>query len=158
MGSVDKSDMMISFNESTRKTRKWYRKLFFHIVDICVLNAYNMFKIHNNSKVSLVEFRINLIRQLFETHHSSEERVPVERPLGPNASAKHPLRLTARHFPRPTQTPAGQKRKVQRKCYVCANTALKPKKRKDSTFECVECNVGLCISPCFEDFHTKAKF
>ncbi|KAG8254870.1 hypothetical protein J6590_106541, partial [Homalodisca vitripennis] len=76
-----------------------------------------MFKLHNNSKISLLEFRINLIRQLLETHHSSEERVAVQRPLGPNAGAKHPLRLTARHFPRPTPTPTGQKRKVQRKCF-----------------------------------------
>lgn len=157
MGAVDKSDMMISFNESARKTRKWYRKLFFHIVDICVLNSYNMFKLHKNSKISLLDFRINLIRQLFESHHSAE-RVTVQRPLGPNAGDKHPLRLIARHFPRPTPTPAGQTRKVQRKCYVCANTTLKTKKRKDSTFECVDCNVGLCIFPCFEDFHTKKKF
>uniref|UniRef100_A0A1B6FUV6 PiggyBac transposable element-derived protein 4 C-terminal zinc-finger domain-containing protein n=1 Tax=Cuerna arida TaxID=1464854 RepID=A0A1B6FUV6_9HEMI len=71
---------------------------------------------------------------------------------------KHPLRLTARHFARPTPTPEGQTRKLQRKCYVCANTKLQPKRRKDTTFECTECNVGLCVYPCFETFHTKKTF
>lgn len=84
--NINKSDTMISFNESTRKTRKWYMKLFFHTIDICVLNSYNIFKLHNNSKISLLGFRINLIRQILETHHLSEERVAVQRPLGPNAS------------------------------------------------------------------------
>ncbi|XP_042871046.1 piggyBac transposable element-derived protein 4-like [Penaeus japonicus] len=40
MRLVDKSDMMISFNECLRKTRKWYKKYFFHLMDLCVLNAY----------------------------------------------------------------------------------------------------------------------
>jgi len=35
MGAVDKTDMQISLTECTRKTRKWYQKLFF-IFWICV--------------------------------------------------------------------------------------------------------------------------
>lgn len=39
MGSVYRTDMMISSIDCMRKTVKWYKKLFFHTVDICVLNA-----------------------------------------------------------------------------------------------------------------------
>lgn len=158
MGPVDRSDMMISFNDSTRKMTKWYRKLFLHIMDIIVLNSFTLYMKHHNKKIHLHDFRLELIRQLFECHFRERETA-VARPLAMTLTGdKHPLRLTARHFPRPTPTPEGQRRKLQRKCFVCANTKTKPKKRKDTTFECSECNVGLCIFPCFENFHTKKLF
>lgn len=44
MQITDKSDMMIGSVESVRKTIKWYKKLFFHLVDVCTLNAYPYYK------------------------------------------------------------------------------------------------------------------
>ncbi|KAJ8928450.1 hypothetical protein NQ314_018992 [Rhamnusium bicolor] len=38
MGAVDRSDMLLSSIESVRKIKKWYRKLCFHLLDLCVLN------------------------------------------------------------------------------------------------------------------------
>lgn len=35
MGSIDKCDMLLSSVEFVRKTTKWYKKLFFHLVDLC---------------------------------------------------------------------------------------------------------------------------
>ena len=35
MGAVDKTDIQISLAECTRKTRKWYKKLFLHLLDLC---------------------------------------------------------------------------------------------------------------------------
>ena len=40
MRLVDKSDAMISAIECARKTMKWYKKLFFHLLDIIVLNSH----------------------------------------------------------------------------------------------------------------------
>lgn len=40
MGAADKADMVINTMNSTRKSLKSYRKFFFHLVDICVWNAY----------------------------------------------------------------------------------------------------------------------
>uniref|UniRef100_A0A1B6MM41 PiggyBac transposable element-derived protein 4 C-terminal zinc-finger domain-containing protein n=1 Tax=Graphocephala atropunctata TaxID=36148 RepID=A0A1B6MM41_9HEMI len=117
-----------------------------------------MFNVHHDKKHHIHEFRIGLIRQIFELHYRERETT-VARPTAMTLGGdKHPLRLTARHFARPTPTPEGQTRKLQRKCFVCANTKLQPKKRKDTTFECPECKVGLCVYPCFETFHTKKIF
>ena len=44
IGAIDKADMVISTVNSTRKTLKWYRKFFFHLLDICVWNAYCLYK------------------------------------------------------------------------------------------------------------------
>ena len=41
MRLVDKADMMVSFVDCARKTVTWHNKLFFHLVDIALLNAYN---------------------------------------------------------------------------------------------------------------------
>lgn len=39
MGFVDKSNMQMSFNNSARKSIKWYNKFFYHLLDISVLNS-----------------------------------------------------------------------------------------------------------------------
>ncbi len=44
MRLVDKSDMMITTIDTNRRTVKWYKKIFFHLQDISIYNAYIMFK------------------------------------------------------------------------------------------------------------------
>jgi len=44
MGGVDLSDQMNSYNSCLRKTTKWYRKLFFHLFNLCLINAYLLYK------------------------------------------------------------------------------------------------------------------
>ncbi|KAH9632025.1 hypothetical protein HF086_007414 [Spodoptera exigua] len=41
MGSVDTADMTLSSVQCIRKSLKWYKKLFFHIVDMHLLNSFN---------------------------------------------------------------------------------------------------------------------
>lgn len=40
MGAVDKADMISGFHECARKTTKWYKKVFFHLLDTAVLNSH----------------------------------------------------------------------------------------------------------------------
>ncbi|RXM32260.1 PiggyBac transposable element-derived protein 4 [Acipenser ruthenus] len=49
MGSVDKSDMQISFVDCARY-KKWYKKLFFHLFDMAVLNAFILHKTASKKK------------------------------------------------------------------------------------------------------------
>ena len=68
MGAVDRSDMMISSIDSTRKSIKWYKKLFFHTIDISLLNAHAMYLTQNSAKVPLATFQLAVIRQLLERY------------------------------------------------------------------------------------------
>uniref|UniRef100_A0A1B6GS29 PiggyBac transposable element-derived protein domain-containing protein n=1 Tax=Cuerna arida TaxID=1464854 RepID=A0A1B6GS29_9HEMI len=156
MGAVDKADMIMSFNDSSRKTTKWYRKLFFHLLDVTVLNAHYMHKIAcvSNQKQSFSEFRLNLIRQILEAH-SVPRTKKIQHPL---VGDKNPTRLVERHFPTPLPFSGERKRKIQRQCFVCSNTKIRPKQRKDTSYECKDCKVALCIHPCFAEYHTKKKF
>ena len=48
MRLIDKADMQIGNVECLRKSVKWYKKLFFHLIDISVLNAYNFYLPNEN--------------------------------------------------------------------------------------------------------------
>ena len=41
-----------------------------------------------------------------------------------------------------------------RRCAVCSVNKI----RKDIRYYCKDCDVGLCVVPCFEYFHTKTDF
>lgn len=153
MGAVDKTDMQISFNESARKSLKWYKKFFFHLLDISVLNSYILYQMVTGKKPQLGKFRLEVIRQLLEEHHTPRTQSKGGRPsLGEN-----PLRLTERHFCT-FIPPTANKQHPQRQCYVCMHTCRRPKKRKDTRYCCMSCDLGLCFPQCFEDFHTINKF
>ena len=100
MGAVDKTDMQISLTECTRKTRKWYRKLFFHLIDMCLYNAFVLYKVNNsNKKVQFIEFRTNVAEQLLELHRPLRIRNTGGRPSIAIPSDTNPLRLVGKLVP-----------------------------------------------------------
>ena len=57
MGAVDKADMVISTMNSTRESSKWYREFFFHLMDICVWNAYCLYKHKMKQPIFMARFQ-----------------------------------------------------------------------------------------------------
>ncbi|CAH2008632.1 unnamed protein product [Acanthoscelides obtectus] len=145
MGAVDRSDMMISSIDCTRKSIKWYAKVFFHSVDVTLLNSHAMFSTQHPEKVPFAKFHLEVIRQ-----YSSTEAKPLHFDQG-NA------RLTERHFPELVPRKEGKK-SATRRCKVCSQTKAGIKKRKESSYMCRECDVGLCVVPCFRIYHQVADF
>lgn len=64
MGIVDKTDMVLSSIESTRKSYKWYKKFFFHLLGIGVWNAYVLFKYISGKELHFATFHLELIKQI----------------------------------------------------------------------------------------------
>ncbi|KAL6417911.1 hypothetical protein ACFW04_014253 [Cataglyphis niger] len=141
MGIVDKVDMVISSVDSTRKTLKWYRKFFFHLIDICVWNAYCLYKHKRNATISMANYQLQLIKQICDKYHKDY----INRQVRKN---DYPMRLTERHFP---SLFVSKRKNRSRRCVVCS----KNDKRSESRYECKECNVGLCINQCFKIYHTQ---
>ncbi|UYV79603.1 hypothetical protein LAZ67_17003232 [Cordylochernes scorpioides] len=150
MGTVDQTDMLLSSIGCLRKSLKWYKKLFFHFIDTSLLNAYSLYLVNTGKRPSLAEFHINLIGQIIEKYH--EARVQVHRGR-PSTSEDIPLRLIERHFPS-LVPPTEKKKNPTRYCHVCGAN----KKRKESRYMCKDCDVALCVVPCFETFHTIKNF
>ncbi|CAF1392251.1 unnamed protein product [Didymodactylos carnosus] len=151
MGAIDLVDMQSSFTECIRKTIKWYKKLFFHIVDMASINAFHLYKTKNSKNIQLRDFRLQLIKNIL-SKYGIQKRISIGRP-----TIDLPLRLSARHFPSlvpPTTSNAA----AQRKCYVCSHTKKDEKSAKYTRYQCEECDVGLCVIDCFKAYHTLKHF
>ena len=79
MGYVDKGDRMANSYSTSRCTFKWTKKLFFHLLDLTILNSYILHSSCGGKKISHRDFRFTLVRNML-AHAGPERRVP--RPLG----------------------------------------------------------------------------
>ena len=156
MGGVDRADQnMVYYNTVRKRMRVYYKKIFRHIIDQCVFNAFTIQKKRNGRFSNLLDFRLQLVEALLEKYYNPEEMKPTS---GRKSVVEDPIRLTARHFP--SYIPATAcKKEPSRKCVVCCSQVVGGKKiRKESRYWCVDCKVGLCAAPCFEVYYTKKNF
>ncbi|CAF4700965.1 unnamed protein product [Rotaria sp. Silwood2] len=148
---IDKADTQISLVECLRKTVKWYRKLFFHMLDLSVFNSYVHNKVNTVKKRKCVDYRLQLIHEVLQTY--TVAKPTIGRPTLTDLST----RLTDRQFP--SLVPETTNRQTrQRKCVVCAHTSRIPRKRTDSRYMCKDCDVALCVVGCFQKFHNLLHF
>jgi hypothetical protein len=124
-----------------------------HILDIALLNAHALYLMQTEKGMPLPDFQMSVIRGLLEKH--KERRISSRG--GRCSSGEIPQRLTDRHFPDHVPSTASRKN-AMRKCHVCTSSTTNPMKRKESRYMCSECDVGLCVVPCFKQFHTQKKF
>ena len=132
MGGVDDIDRQLSSAEPVRKSMKWYRKLFFHLVDLSLCNAHKLYKMQTTDPLSYPDFRLEVVRGLLKLDLIDCEQT---------CQTGH-LRFTGRHYP---------KKAEQNQCHFCVMTKI----RRRSSYVCNICQVALCIDPCFEIYHTK---
>jgi len=66
MSGVDRKDHMLSYYPCEWKTFRWYKKVFIHITQQLLLNAYFLY-CKNERKISFYEFRLAIIRALLQT-------------------------------------------------------------------------------------------
>ena len=146
MGGVDLSDnLMVHFSTARNRLKKYYKKVFRHMLDMTLLNSYITYKALGG-KVTRREFILTLAEKLI-SKYSSE--IPATKRRPSQLSVK-PLRLTERHFPEYCP-PTEKKEKPLRVCAQCRKNKI----RKESSYWCKDCKVGLCVAPCFRDWHTK---
>ncbi|CAF1671042.1 unnamed protein product, partial [Adineta ricciae] len=110
MGAIDLVDMQSSFTECIRKMLKWYKKFFFHIVDMASINAFYLYKTQNLKNLQLKEFRLQLIKNIGSKYGDQKQLSLGRLPTDPQ------LRLSARHFPSLVVSTAS-KVAAQRRCY-----------------------------------------
>lgn len=151
MGFVDKADMLKSIYEIDRKSKKWWHRIFFHFLDVSLVNAYILFSLDNDENVkrlSLKEFRLHvalgLTNYLKQTTRGKKKRTN-------KTSTFKPIVTPERRFSIQPHMPiiGGSRR-----CALCS-TKAEPHR---SIWKCEICDVGLCIQAeknCFREFHQK---
>ena len=162
MGGVDTSDQLSKYYSFTRKTLKWWVKLFFHILNIAATNAYILYRKNYGGirrALNQEDFRRELSRSLIESHtYAKPQR--GRRPL-----VDVPARLTQRHFPSHIPAKPGMKcNRPRRKCVVCNVNSGKRRRqgerslRTETSFWCRVCEKALCVVDCFERYHTQLHY
>ena len=67
MGGVDVSDQMLQYYSVFRKSNKYWRKLFFHLLNMIITNSYVLFKKYGDSpNTDHYHFRLALVYKLLE--------------------------------------------------------------------------------------------
>ena len=155
MGGVDLMDSHLGRLKIVLKSRKWYIRIFYHLLDICMVNAWLLFK-RANPAIPMTQkaFRLEVAQVLTnlanKKRKSSRPDIPMPSPRGQNE--QHPsndLRYDGMdHLP----VIDGRSR--------CKNGTCTEDKivNNRSIFKCKKCNVQLCLNEkrnCCVDYHIK---
>ncbi|KAJ8894000.1 hypothetical protein PR048_006608 [Dryococelus australis] len=144
MRGVDVGDQILSKCHVMRRYSKAYKKIFFYVVDMMLLNSYVLYKkLHGKDRTFHV-FKQKLSEELLESYF--KEDVVKRRSATPGDL---PSRLSGRHFPEKLAPSAAKGANFAKRCVVC----LEKKQRRESTWKCDSCNVALCIEH-FKPYHT----
>lgn len=137
MGGVDLFDSRRKTYSSSRKSKKWWLRIYYFLLDTAATNAYVLYKETPHTKaLTQKEFTVVLVEYLlgsFSVRKRSSAQLP------PPAS-----RLRERHFP--------DKISKSQQYRVC-------KERRRTMFCCKDCYpsnpIPLCPTDCFRTYHTK---
>jgi hypothetical protein len=140
MNGVDRADQLRSSYNICRKSLKWWKYLFWFMVDVCICNAFILMRESPNHQIrtktgrirerTQLEFRTKLTHQLLAGY------------WGKRKSKSVGDLQTEGLFHWPTDMDK------KRTCKWCS----KKKIRREPKTGCEQCQVNLCV-PCFKPFH-----
>ena len=96
MGYVDISDHMANSYSMCQRTFKWTMKLFFHLLNLTVLNSWILLS-SCGAKCTHIDFRLLLVRNLIGEAGRSHYRPTPSLAGRPSAAAANVMRLDSRH-------------------------------------------------------------
>lgn len=143
--------LLVTNHSSPIKRGKLYcKKIFFHIVEMALWNSFILYR-KSGGKDSALNYRVDLIECIMKKYHSPLQSTKAGWP----GNSSRPLRLTERHFP-DTIPRTEKKANPTRICVVCSRKrdTRGHRVRRESRYQCSDCEVGLCVSPCFKIYHT----
>lgn len=154
MGAVDRFDQYMSFYNIAWKSRRWWLKLLYYMLESVITNSYICYKTRCVEKKekprSHLDFRSLLADELISTYNSrkrSTSKLPAKKPRlvksnsGRCVGVENSVRTidVGKHLP------------IKGTIRRCAYCSTKNKVVRSTTI-CKECNVALCIK-CFTPFH-----
>ncbi|KAJ2952354.1 hypothetical protein O0L34_g4640 [Tuta absoluta] len=160
MGGVDRFDQKKAVYELGRRSKKWWKRLFYFLLDVAITNAHILYS--NNSRVhnpmDQKAFRIALARGLIgnltfrKRKFSSTPKFSAKKKKNVDVSDSRQKKAygvpeeirygnLGMHFPEGLPT--------YRRCRLCSTAT----NNKRSNIQCDTYEVSLCAVPCFKAFH-----
>ncbi|CAL4076351.1 unnamed protein product, partial [Meganyctiphanes norvegica] len=163
MGGIDTMDSLLGFYRIFFRSKKWYHRLFFHFVDMALINAWLLYRRDFNSysessgkPMRLYEFKANVSLVL------RKQCKPIKRPVGcpSNSASNTNLSVPSDRMQHNTKIPQkdviddpeGHFVVALDKRGMCAVKGCYSR----PIFYCIKCQVYLCLSAkknCFAKFH-----
>lgn len=145
MGAVDRFDQFKERYGVGRRSKKWWHRIFYFLIDLAIVNSYLLCKIATGKKsLHQLDFRINLAKQLISTFssrkkrgrpvHCSEETMKITKTIRTQDNEHMPVKEESR-----------------KRCKLCFLHGKETRTR----IVCKTCKVSLCIDSCFEKFHSE---
>lgn len=134
--AVDTVDQLESYYAMGRKNRRWWPRLLWWLLDMCIINSYKLYNMKHSSNISLQEFREKLMHELAGDTDSHGEEISLKKhkTTSDNQNQHWPIHVEDRG-----------------RCWYCYHKKSIEKK----TFnKCKSCDMYLCVYSCFEDYHT----
>lgn len=158
MGGVDLMDGLIGRYHIRMKTRKWTNKLFFHMLDVAMVNAYILHnRLHPKVTKELQDFRIEVAESLCSIN-AMKNKVgrPTLEALAMEAQYVPPKKNTKVYLPTAEVRFDG----MDHWCIFLDRTGKRtckfPGCKSETQAYCTKCNMNLCNSTtksCFYKFH-----
>ena len=146
MNGVDISDQLSVYYSFSRKSIKWWRKIFFHGLEVAIINSHILYKTASPNS-TLLTYRRLILDNLASSFIANTPTTSRGRPrLIPSST---PERLDSqKHF-------LGKRSSEKHDCKICSHNS----KRKRTVYYCNTCQTHppLCPVGCFEIYHTKAQ-
>lgn len=113
MKGVDLSDQIAQSYPVTRKTLKWFKKIFFYLLDMTVINSLSVHKVLGG-KMLQAEFKFELVRGLLQQgEQTGRKRNP------PSRIPVHPLPPAAADTPADIHMPEDTPLQKWKRCSHC---------------------------------------
>lgn len=149
MGGVDHFDQLRESYGIGRRSVKWWHRIFYFLIDACIVNAYIAFKATlppvKKNKVDQVSFRLALARQLIDGYSSRKRRSSSMTPFLAK-KMKVPEEVLLSNSPHVLN-----KQSKWRRCRLCS---VKLNIEKRTRFSCTTCKIPLCVPKCFNAHRT----
>ena len=156
MRGVDRGDQLIGYYNVGRRSTKWWKRCFSHLIECSLLNAHilDSLTVHAQSKRDFLSFRLDVAKGLIGTFSS---RKAAGRRSGESTELE-------RLNPQLGHWPTTSKRKLN--CVVCSTKRAKlhlsrSELRHETRIKCSRCNVHLCIEEerqCYTKYHTHIQY
>ena len=147
MGAVDQADYYCASYLFSRKTLRWWRKLFYWMLEVSVVNYFILYKQETQQSAAMqLQYRKKLIMQLVGNIR--------------NANSKNRGRQSSENdqerFQKIPHFMANSGRGRTKLCMVCNTKEV----RKTTVYHCETCSrkPGLHLGKCFKDYHTKLHY
>ena len=105
MGGVDRGDQLRGYYRCRSRSRKFYKYIFYFLLDVAITNAYILMKSSGQSFKDFKSFRLQLAKDLIWEYCSRHGRGHVGTVIHPLPFRHYPIRLDSNDKPRRPRGP-----------------------------------------------------